>query len=113
MIRSLKSCALPLTQLNVCFSAGEYMDSKHSPRTAAIKSQIMEALSHPEAQEGLYFRNFYHHHEEDERIRVEGEQVEILDALRQLIEEGKVVADDSGKEVIFSLPSSNGHSESL
>lgn len=81
-------------------------------RIMSIKAQIMSALSHPEAQEGLYFRNLYHHHEEDERECVQGDEVEILDALRELMSEGKVVMDDSGKEVIFALPNLLG-SQSL
>lgn len=72
-----------------------------------IKTQILEALTHPEAEEGLYFRNFYHLHEEDERIKVDGEEFEILDALKDLISEGKVRADETGPEVIFFLGEGN------
>lgn len=68
-----------------------------------IKAQIIEALSHPEAQDGLYFRNFYYLDDVDERITVEGDQVEILDALRELIDEGRVRMDDEGEEAIFLL----------
>ena len=39
-----------------------------------IKAQILQALAHPEAEEGLYFRNFVHLHEEDEREAVEGDE---------------------------------------
>lgn len=68
-----------------------------------VKSQILEALGHPEAEEGLYFRNFWNLHEEDERPKVEGDEVEILDALRELLDEGKILMDESGKEVVFQL----------
>lgn len=68
-----------------------------------IKEQIIEALNHPEAQDGLYFRNFFHLHEEDERIIVEGQQVEILEALKELLSEGKVSMSEEGEEAIFTL----------
>lgn len=74
-----------------------------SSNKKAIKEQILHALMHPEAEEGLYFRNFYHLHEADERDPVEGDEVSILDALKELIHEGQVVADDSGEELVFSL----------
>lgn len=66
-----------------------------------IKQQILEALRHPEAEEGLYFRNFTILHEEDERPIVEGNQLEILEALKELIEAEKVRVDESGKDVVF------------
>lgn len=69
----------------------------------SIRAQILAALHHPEAEEGLYFRNFYHLHEEDEREAVRGSQEEILEALRDLISEGLVRADESGPEVVFAL----------
>jgi hypothetical protein len=69
-----------------------------------VKKQILQALAHQEAEEGLYFRNFANLHEEDERDPVEGDEVTILDALKELLHEGKVVADESGDEVVFALP---------
>ncbi len=68
-----------------------------------IKKQILKALSHPEAQEGLYFRNFSHLHEEDERIAVDARDEDILDALEQLIKEGRVNMDAGQGEAIFYL----------
>jgi hypothetical protein len=68
-----------------------------------VKKQIIQALSHPEAQDGLYFRNFSHLHEEDERMAVEARDEEILDALQQLIKEGRVNMDNGEGEAIFSL----------
>lgn len=56
----------------------------------AIKGQIMLALRHPEAEEGLYFHNLFHLHEEDERPAVVASQEEILEALKELLDEGKV-----------------------
>ena len=69
-----------------------------------IKNQIIQALSHPEADEGLYFRNLYNLHEEDERKAVNGTQEEILEALKELLDEGKVLASDEGPEMVFRLP---------
>lgn len=71
------------------------------PIRTEIKTQILTALSHPEAAEGLYFRNLWHLHEEDERPAVEANEVDILDALKELISEGRVSMDETGKEVIF------------
>ena len=70
-----------------------------------IKKTILEVLAHPEASDGLYFRNFYNLHEEDERPVVSGTQEEILEAISALIREGEIVADESGEEVIFFLNS--------
>lgn len=71
----------------------------------AVRKQIISALSHPEAEEGLYFRNFYHLHEEDERPAVIADQILILDALKDLIAEGSVKLDESGPEAVFILKS--------
>jgi hypothetical protein len=71
-----------------------------------IREQILEALRHPEAEEGLYFRNFFHLHEEDERRPVSGEQSDIMAELNKLIADGLVkVSPGAGEdaEVIFSL----------
>ena len=68
-----------------------------------IKSDILSALSHPEAEEGLYLNNLLVVHEEEERCPVRGTQLQVLDALKALIDAGKVVTDESGEDVIFSL----------
>lgn len=78
-----------------------------SDNLGEVKSQILEALRHPEAEEGLYFRNFYHLHEEDERPAVQAEESDILDALRELVGAGKVVLDETGPEAVFSLAKSH------
>lgn len=70
---------------------------------AEIKHQIIQALEHPEAQEGLYFRNFYTLHEEDERPAVHADEFDILDALKELMKEGKVDMKDGDGEAIFLL----------
>ncbi len=74
-----------------------------STNIKVIKQEILSALSHPEAENGLYFSNLYVLHEEEERPAVSGTQVEILDALKDLIQEGKISADESGHEVRFIL----------
>ena len=70
---------------------------------ATIEKQILSALKHPEAEEGLYLGNFNVLHEEDERPRVEASEIEILDALKCLIEQGTVLAQDQGESVVFLL----------
>lgn len=71
--------------------------------TGQTKQDILQALAHPEACEGLYFRNFAHLHEEDERPVVRGNQEQILEALRELIDEGKVRVSEEAEELIFFL----------
>lgn len=68
-----------------------------------IKSDILAALAHPEAEEGLYLNNLMVVHQEEERRPVRGTQLEVLDALKDLILSGKVTTDESGDDVIFSL----------
>jgi hypothetical protein len=70
-------------------------------RLEQIKAQILAALTHSEADEGLYFRNFTLLHEEDERPGVAGEDSEIFEALHELIGEGRVVMNEEGSEVVF------------
>ena len=70
---------------------------------ARIKKEILAALRHQEASDGLYFRNFQHLHEADERDPVIGDELEVLEVLRELIEAKEVKVDDSGKEPIFFL----------
>ncbi|MGA1191475.1 MAG: hypothetical protein ACO3XO_04260 [Bdellovibrionota bacterium] len=67
------------------------------------REDILTALSHPEASDGLYLDNLQVVHEEEDRLPVRGTQLEILDALKGLIEEGKVRTNDSGEKVIFYL----------
>jgi hypothetical protein len=68
-----------------------------------IKKQIEEALRHPEAEDGLYFNNLIVVHEEEERPIVVGEESEILAALNELIDEGKVLVTKSASEQIYRL----------
>lgn len=79
------------------------MKNKPIKNLDSVKEQVLAALKHPEAEEGLYFRNFRHLHEEDERPAVNADQVDLLDALNELIGEGKVQMDETCDEVVFFL----------
>lgn len=68
-----------------------------------IKTEIVKALKHSEAEDGLYLRNFRYLHEEDTRPAVVADEADILDALNDLVSEGKVVLDQSEEEVVFRL----------
>lgn len=72
----------------------------------AIRDQILAALRHEEAEDGLYFNNLIAVHEDEERPVVGGSQEEILMILGEMIQDGEVVADDSGPEVIFRIGTS-------
>ena len=68
-----------------------------------IKKEILAALSHPEAEDGLYFNNLIVVHEEEERPIVRGEESEILLVLRELVSSGEVDTSGSGHETIYKL----------
>jgi hypothetical protein len=72
-----------------------------------LKQQIISALSHPEAENGLYLNNLMAVHEDEERTIVEGTEIDILDALKELIAEGSVMMNEEGEQVIFYLSSSS------
>lgn len=68
-----------------------------------LREEVLAALKHSEAEEGLYLDNFLYLHEEDERPRVDATELEVLDMLKELIAEGLVDADESQEYVIFRL----------
>jgi hypothetical protein len=68
-----------------------------------IKNQIVQALSHPEAEDGLYFNNLIVVHEEEERPIVQGEEGEVRKVLENLILEGVVESSGTGESAIFRL----------
>lgn len=70
---------------------------------AKIKNQIVQALSHSEAENGLYLDNLRVVHEDEERNPVEGSDIEVLDALKELLSEGIVQMNETSENVIFSL----------
>lgn len=68
-----------------------------------VKSEVIQALGHIEAEDGLYLQNFLHVHDEDCRPLVNASQQEVLDALTQLIAEGAVRLTQLEEQVIFQL----------
>jgi hypothetical protein len=76
------------------------MDEKHLD---AIKRQIVAALRHPEAEDGLYFNNLIVVHEEEERPPVAGDDAHVRKALVELIENGDVISSGDGDHTIFRL----------
>lgn len=72
--------------------------SEHS-----IREQILAALSHPEAEDGLYFNNLIVVHEEEERPIVEGDETVILQVLDSMIVDGVVSVSGEGSQRIYLL----------
>jgi hypothetical protein len=68
-----------------------------------IRDQIVAALSHPEAEDGLYFNNLVVVHEEEERPIVEGDEAQILAVLEEMIADGTVRSSGEGGQKIFEL----------
>lgn len=68
-----------------------------------IQKQIIAALGHPEAEDGLYFNNLIVVHESEERPIVCGSDEAVSEALNELISRGLVVADETGESAIFRL----------
>ena len=68
-----------------------------------LKKQILEALSHAEAEDGLYFENLLVVHEAEERPVVEGSEEDVLETLAEMIAEGSIATDESGPKVVFKL----------
>lgn len=77
--------------------------SNKSTKLTQVKQSILDALSHAEAEDGLYLRNFWHLHEEDERPKVQASMPEIISALNQLVREGQVSIDYDQLDVVFRL----------
>jgi hypothetical protein len=75
-------------------------------KQADIKREILAALSHPEAEDGLYFNNLIIVHEEEERPIVRGEEAEVKEALSELVKAGTVEIHGAGPETIYKLKSS-------
>jgi hypothetical protein len=68
-----------------------------------IKQQILAALRHPEAEDGLYFNNLIVVHEEEERPPVAGKDSQVRQALLELIENGDIVSSGDGDHTIFRM----------
>ena len=74
-----------------------------SSRLDSVKEQVLQALRHPEADEGLYLRNLRTLHEEDQRPAVNAGEDEIISALNELVAEGLVHIDESSGQVVFQI----------
>lgn len=68
-----------------------------------VKETLLKALNHQEAEDGLYFRNFFNMHEADERPQVNASKASITLALNELIKENKVKLGSFDDDVIFLL----------
>ena len=68
-----------------------------------IQDAILTALKHDEAEDGLYFSNLFHLHEEDEREAVPGSPEDIERVLRVLVNDGIVTEEGSGDQAIYRI----------
>jgi hypothetical protein len=68
-----------------------------------IKKEILQALKHPEAEDGLYFNNLIAVHEEEERTCVQGDDLQVLDALFELIQAGQIFTSQKDGNTVFHL----------
>jgi hypothetical protein len=82
------------------------VEGESKMKQADIQREILAALSHPEAEDGLYFNNLIIVHEEEERPIVRGEEGEVKEALSELIKAGTVEIHGTGSETIYKLKSS-------
>lgn len=69
----------------------------------SIREQILAALSHPEAEDGLYFNNLIVVHEEEERPIVEGDEAVILQTLEDMVLDGTLSVTGEGSQRIYKL----------
>ncbi len=76
---------------------------KNGNTSERIKTEVLKALSHEEAEDGLYFQNFYVLWEEDERPAVTASEDELMNALNDLVREGKVTLKEDHDKIIFNL----------
>lgn len=70
---------------------------------AEIKTELLKALVHNEAEDGLFFCNFKLLHEEDERPYVHGCPKTVAKALNELVREGKVYLWEENDRVVFKV----------
>ena len=68
-----------------------------------IREQILAALRHPEAEDGLYFNNLIVVHEEEERPIVEGHENDIQAVLDSMISEGELSVVGEGPQRIYAI----------
>ena len=68
-----------------------------------IREQILAALKHSEAEDGLYFNNLIVVHEEEERPIVEGAEADVQRVLDAMVEAGELSVVGEGSQKIYSL----------
>jgi hypothetical protein len=68
-----------------------------------IREQILAALKHSEAEDGLYFNNLIVVHEEEERPIVEGAEADVQKVLDAMVEAGELSVVGEGSQKIYSL----------
>ena len=68
-----------------------------------IREQILAALKHSEAEDGLYFNNLIVVHEEEERPIVEGAEADVQNVLDAMVEAGELSVVGEGSQKIYSL----------
>jgi hypothetical protein len=68
-----------------------------------IKKQIIEALQHPEAEDGLYLNNLLIVHEEEERPIVVGEEQDVIKALREMVASGEISVAGEGETAVYTI----------
>ena len=68
-----------------------------------IREQILAALKHSEAEDGLYFNNLIVVHEEEERPIVEGTEMDVQRVLDTMVEEGELSVVGEGSQRIYSI----------
>lgn len=87
----------------LCSTCASLMGKENVMAIPSIKAEILAALSHPEAEDGLYFNNLIVVHEEEERPIVHGEESQVNGALEELAHEGKILVLGDGEQRIFRL----------
>ena len=68
-----------------------------------IREQILAALKHSEAEDGLYFNNLIVVHEEEERPIVEGAEADVQRVLDAMVEAGELSVVGEGSQKIYSI----------
>lgn len=68
-----------------------------------LKEQIITALNHAEAEDGLFFQNFIIVHESEDRQPVTTNDAGLIYALEDLVKDEKVTMAAMDGKVIFQL----------
>ncbi len=68
-----------------------------------VKREVLLALSHQEAEDGLFYSNFRSLHEEDERPTVNSPSNLLNEALTDLVRDGVIELGEVSDKVVFRL----------